>query len=391
MKKVFYLYIFFYFLLLSYLALTLSISPKEALIFYKEKSLLHYIVNLSTTLFGKNGFGLKVFFISLNIINIFLLFNLSLKKLKKAEDALLAAIIFSLLPGFISSSLVVTKVSIIIFFTLLFLNLPKKSAIFLFPIMLLIDRSFAIFFLGIFFYSVYKKDRFMMILSLIFFTLSMYIFGFDVKGKPKNFFLDTFGVYSAIFSPLVFIYFFYVLYRVLVKGKKEIVWFISFVSFIFSLLLSFRQRISFEDFAPFVLIGVIIMVKEFLSSYRVRLPEFRKRYKTIFLIVIGSLILNDMVLIFNKNLYFILKDPKKHFAYNFHISKELASRLKKDRIFCVKTDNKALQYQLKFYDIKRCNDYILTDFRVDETSKKVSIFYKNILLKNYYVSKINNK
>ena len=175
MKKVFYLYIFFYFLLLSYLASTLSISPKEALIFYKEKSLLHYIVNLSTTLFGKNGFGLKVFFISLNIINIFLLFNLSLKKLKKAEDALLAAIIFSLLPGFISSSLVVTKVSIIIFFTLLFLNLPKKSAIFLFPIMLFIDRSFSIFFLGIFFYSVYKKDKFMMILSLIFFTLSMYI------------------------------------------------------------------------------------------------------------------------------------------------------------------------------------------------------------------------
>lgn len=392
MRKLFYLYLVFYFFLLSYLASTLSISPKEAMIFYEEKSLLHYIINFTCSIFGQNGFGLKIFFIVLNIINITLFYKLSLKVLKKEKDAFLASIIFSLLPGFLSSSLVVTKVSIVIFLTLVFLNIKnKKISLLLFPLMLFLDRSFALFFLSLFFYSIYKKDNFLIIVSLTFFTLSMYIFGFDIGGKPKNYFLDTFAVYSAIFSPLIFIYFFYVLYRILIKGTKDIIWFIVFVSFIFSLLLSFRQRVSFEDFAPFALIGVTLMVREFMSSYRVRLPEFRKRYKIAFLIVIGSLLLNDMVLFFNKSLYLFLDNPKKHFAYNFHISKKLADELKKNSIVCAKTYNKELQYQLKFYGIKRCDNYILTDYKVYPFSKKVSIRYKDITLRDYYVSKINNK
>lgn len=392
MRKLFYFYLVFYFFLLSYLASNLYISPREALIFYQENSLLHFITNFSCSIFGKNDLSFRIVFIFINLLNVLLFLKLCLKVLKKEEDALLATLIFSMLPGFISSSVVVTKVSIVLFLTLIFLNIKeKKISILLFPLMLFVDRSFAIFFLSIFFYSLYKKDNFTSIISLVFFALSMLIFGFNAEGKPKNYFLDTFAVYSAIFSPLVFIYFFYVLYRILVKGKKDIIWFISFVAFIFSLILSFRQKISFEDFAPFALVGVVLMVREFMSSYKVRLPEFRKKYKLVFLIVVGSLVLNDLALVFNKSLYIFLDNPKKHFAYNFDISRELAKKLKSMNINCINTNDKKLQYQLKFYNVKKCDKYILTAQKIYPISKKVSILYKNIVLKSYFVSKINNK
>lgn len=394
MRKKLYIYLIFYFFILIFLASSLSISPKEALIVYDSRSMLHCIVNFIINIFGANNISLRLFFIMTNIANILLFFNIATKSLKKENDVLLATIIFSLLPGFISSSLVVNEAPLVIFFTLLFLYFYikfNKKAYLLFPIMLLIDNSFAIFFLALFFYSLYKRDNLTMVLSLLFFTISMYIFGFDVGGKPKNYFLDTFAIYSAIFSPLLFIYFFYTLYRILIKGEKDIVWFISFVAFIFSLLLSFRQRISFEDFAPFVLIGIIFMVKEFFASYRVRVFEFRKRHRVGFFIVISILLLNNFLLIFNKPLYYLIDNPKKHFAYNFHLSNELANRLKSLNILCVDAKNRKLQYQLKFYGIKKCNKYILSDEKICPTSKKVSICYNNIILKEYYVSKINSK
>ncbi|WP_281951128.1 glycosyltransferase family 39 protein [Nitrosophilus kaiyonis] len=393
-KKILYIYLFFYSIFLILISKTIYISPKEALIFYEEKSLLHFITNFTVSLFGKNEIGLRIFFIVVNVTNILLLYDISTKILKKENDALLTAFIFSILPGFLSSSLLINEAPLIIFFTLLFLYFYikfKKIAYTLFPIMLFIDNSFAIFFLSLFFYSLFKKDNLTIIISLIFFTLSMYIFGFDVSGKPKNYFLDTFAIYSAIFSPLIFIYFFYSVYRILIKEKKDIIWFISFVSFLFSLLLSFRQKISVEDFAPFVLIGTPLMIKQFLSSYRVRIPIFRKKHKILFSIVLISVLINDFLLIDNKILYYWIDNPKKHFAYNFHISKQLANSLKKMGITCIKTYDKKLSLQLKFYDICNHSNFILTDRKLYRNSKKVSIRYKKIVLKNYYVSKINNK
>jgi len=393
-KHILFLYLFIYFIFLIFISKDIYISPREAVIFYEDRSLIHYIINFTTSIFGKNEIGLRIFFILSNIANILLLYDISKKILKKESDVLLSAIIFSLLPGFISSSLIISEAPIIIFFTLLFLYFYiklKKIAYILFPIMLFIDNSFAIFFLSLFFYSLYKKDNLTIIVSLLFFTLSMYIYGFDVSGKPKNYFLDIFGIYSAIFSPFVFIYFFYTLYRILIKEEKNIIWFISFVSFVFSLLLSFRQKIYIEDFAPFVLIGIVLMIKVFLSSYRVRIPVYRKKHKILFLFVLITLIFNDLVLVFNKPLYLFIKNPKKHFAYKYHISKILAQNLKKLGINCVKTDDKKLLYQLKFYGICNNSKYLLTKKKIDPNSIKVSIRYKDIILKDYYVSKINKK
>ena len=158
-KRLLYIYLFFYFLILLYLSKNLYISPKEALIFYQEKSLLHYIINFTVSIFGKNEIGLRIFFIIINITNILIFFDISAKILKKESDALLASTIFSILPGFISSSLLVNEAPITIFFTLLFLYIYikfKKKAYILFPIMLFVDNSFAIFFLALFFYSLYK-------------------------------------------------------------------------------------------------------------------------------------------------------------------------------------------------------------------------------------------
>ncbi len=393
-QKILYIYLGIYFLFLLYQASTLSISPTEAQILYNQKSLLHHIVAMEVSLFGNSDIGFRSFFALVNIVNLLLFYDVAKKSLKKESDALFAALILSLLPGFISSSLVVSEAPLVIFLTLLFIYLYKKFRIWsalLFPLMLVVDNSFAVLFISLFFYALYKKERLLILLSLLFFALSMNFYGFDFGGKPRNYFLDTFGIYSAIFSPLVFIYFFYVIYRILVKGPKDLIWFVSFVAFVFSLILSFRQKIAFEDFAPFTLIGVVLMVREFLSSYRVRIVEHRARHKKLFIAVIVSLLINDAILVFNKPLYLVLENPGRHFAYNYHLAKELANILKKMGIKEVYTDDPDLQLQLRFYGIGESLRYKITENKPFRDSVKVSIRYKNIELKRYYVSKLNNK
>jgi hypothetical protein len=45
------------------------------------------------------------------------------------------------------------------------------------------------------------------------------MYSFDTGGKPKGYFLDALGVYAAIFSPLLFLYFIYSMYRILIKEE----------------------------------------------------------------------------------------------------------------------------------------------------------------------------
>ncbi|WP_200763846.1 glycosyltransferase family 39 protein [Nitrosophilus alvini] len=394
-KSILLFYSFAILLLLLVLSNTLHISPDEAKIVFSQ-NYLGRIIGIFLSFFGQSDLSLRLFFVILHIINIWLVYLISLKIVKKEIYALLSAVVYSLLPGVLSSALIVNEAGIVIFLTLLFIYIYQnkkfgKKAYLLFPVMLLADNSFAIFFLSLFFFSLKKKDRLLIFLSLLFFGLSMYLFGFDASGKPRNYFLETFGIYSAVFSPLLFLYFFYTIYRILVKEEKDIVWYISFVSFAFALLLSFRQRIHLEDFAPFAVIALPLMVKVFMNSYKVRIAEHRKKHKLLFAIVAVSLILNDLVLFFNKPLYYLFENPKRHFAYKFHISKPLADSLKKMGIYCVKTSDKTLQKQLRFYGICEKGPFILNKYKINKKAKKVSIRYKNITLETFYVSKINNK
>jgi hypothetical protein len=215
----------------------------------------------------------------------------------------------------------------------------------------------------------------------------MALYGFDTGGKPRGFLVDTFAIYASIFSPLLFIYFFYTIYREGVKGNRHIVWYISATSLAFSLLFSFRQRIYIEDYAPFVVIFLPYMVKNFLQSYRVRLPQFRRKHRYVASITLFILLLNATLTIFNKPLYLFLENPKKHFAYNYNIAKELAAKLKKNNINEIESDQQELLLRLKFYGIREGNRYFVSTNKKYYYDKKISIKYLDKTVATAYIIK----
>ncbi len=373
---------------------TLSISYKEATIFFDERGFLHYLVQFSTQLFGQNDYALRAPFIMMHLMSILLMYQISKFFLKREEDRILSVLVFILLPGIVSSALLVNPASVVIFFTLLFiyLFLRKKEKLYtlLLPLLLLVDNSFIILYLGLVGYGVYAKKRFIMIGASMLFLLGLYMYGFSVGGKPRGYFLDTFAAYALVFSPLIFLYFFYTMYRILVREKKSILWFISFTALMVSILLSFRQRIMIEDFAPFVVVSVPLMVQVFMRSYRTRLPELRRSHNVLFIIVFSFLLLNFYATYFNQYFYRFLDKPSQHFAYKYHIAYELAQKLHALDFNAIHSDDRQMQKRLRFYKIGDSKHYKLTQSSTYHDDSNVTISYISYPIISYDVTKINN-
>ena len=135
-----------------------------------------------------------------------------------------------------------------------------------------------------------------------------------IPSRPTGHFAEIFGLYAALFSPFLFLYFVYTLYRILLRNKKNILWVISFTALTFSLLLSIRQRVALTDFAPYVMIAVPLMVWIYYQSVRVRLPQFQKIYKNAFYVVFAMLIFNTLVILTHRFTYYLSDENPKHFA-----------------------------------------------------------------------------
>jgi len=275
-------------------------------------------------------------------------------------------------------------------FTYLYLKEYKIASHLVLIVALFIDDSFSIFFIALFIYALFQRKTDLLILTLILFSASMYLYGFEIGGKPKGYFVDTLGVYAVIFSPLLFLYFVYAMYRILIKEEKHLIWYISFFSLIVSLLLSMRQRLSLEDFAPFVVLSVPLMVKVFFNSYRVRLPAFRKLHTFFFGLVLVSLVCNTMLIFLNKPLYAVMEDPSKHFAIKYNIAKELADALKAKGITKVSMKDDKMALRLKFYGIAQGKNYKLTSQpEVEEGYEKIDIAYYHKVVKTFYLYRVN--
>ena len=205
-----------------------------------------------------------------------------------------------------------------------------------------------------------------------------YLNGFEASGKPKGYFLDSMAVFAAVFSPLVFIYFIYTLYRIAIKESKGFLWFISITAIGVCMLLSMRQRVELEIFLPFCVIFVPVMVRTFFSSYRSRLPKFRNIHKFLTIIVLATLAINSLVIIFNQYLYLFLDRPSQHFAYKYDIAKDLANKLKSMGITSIST-NQTLSIRLKIYGITDGGNYYLSQKSQKSCQKiKISKFDKTI-------------
>ncbi len=369
---------------------SISISANEAQIFFYSNSIVHYISHIFMGILGQNDLALRLPFIIFHIFSLFLIYKISKLFLKRRTDRILSVVIFALLPGINSAALLVNSASIVIFLTLLFVYLyisnHKLLSYFILMISLFVDNSFSILYLSLIFFAVSKKDNRLLIFSVILFGLSMYMYGFDDGGKPRGYFLDTFGVYSAIFSPFLFLYYIYTLYRILIKEEKNLLWYISFVAFVLSLLLSLRQRVHIEDFAPFATLATPLMVRVFFNSYRVRLPEFRKWHRAVAIFVISFLSVNTFFTFINKPLYLLFENPKRHFAYKYNIAKDLAQVLNKQGVKNINTADRYLALRLKFYGINSGGDKILTQNRYGQKKQKeIQIKYYGKIVARFFI------
>ncbi|MBU0720730.1 hypothetical protein KJ877_05265 [bacterium] len=373
----------------------LSISYTEASLYYGDFSFLQSVIKTSVYLLGQNDFSLRLPMILFHIASAVLLYALSKRYLKDERNRIWLVAIFILLPGVISSAMLVNSAGLVIFGLLLFAYLYEKiSSKYIYALLLVYsfaDGGFSYLFLGLMAFSAYKKKKSFFIINFILFCLSIYIYGLDPKGMPEGHFLDTLGIYSAIFTPIIFVYIFYVLYRRYLTKEIDILWFISTTALLFSLVLSFRQRVEVEHFAPYLIISMPLIAQTFYASYRVRLSAFRTKYKAIFAVSLVFLFFNSSVVFLNKYLYIFLENPEKHFAYEMHIAKELATKLQDGGIHCLQQDSKMAK-RLQFYNISKCNEYILNENKIyDDKSSIVTISYNEIPIYFASVTKVNNK
>ncbi|NOQ31696.1 MAG: hypothetical protein GQ570_11295 [Helicobacteraceae bacterium] len=389
-KLLFLLFLFIDLLMLSYEASTLSISYHEAKLLYSQTTFTHYFITFFLDNYGYSDQVFRNIMIVLHILTVLLFYKISKPYVSRGKDRLWLIVIFMLLPGTISSALLVDVTGIVMLLLFLYIYVFqnfRKYHFLLLVTFVLVDISFAFLYLGIFFFALSRKSIKLLLGSTLLFALTLYIHGFNTSGTPEGHFLDTLGIYIGIFSPIVFIYIFYILYKQLFTKNRDLLWYIAVTALTFSLLLSFRQRIEVQMFAPFVMLAIPLATKSFFNSYRVRLKEFRKKYKTIFFISFLLLIINALVLMFNQQLYGYTV-PQKHFAYRVHVAKELAGELQKRKIECIDMNSNQMQIRLKFYDIELCDRYIMLNKEIAK-SDSVTIRYNDKIVYQKYVSKVH--
>ena len=377
---------------LVWVASILPIGPHEAWVYFTHHDAVAGLMHLGRALFPDADFlNIRFPFLTIHLINLYLFYHLSRLLLKDETAQLTSFLLFLLLPGIVSSAILATSTGLILTLYQLFLYFRlQKNPLYwaVLPLFLLVDRSSVIFYFALSTYALYNRDRSLLGLSVALFTAALLIYGFDVRGKPVNFFVDTVGLYAAIFSPLVFLYFFYAMYRILLKGDRDIIWHIGFVVLILSLALSVRQRIPIEDFAPYVVVAIPAMVRLFFRSYRVRLPQFRKNYFRLAVAVIGVLVINTAILIVHRPFFLLLDRPARHFAAPFYFPYWCAQSLHAADIRAIHVRKREQQMQLRYYNIGD-SDHLRLDKGGCEGCLNVTIRYKNRILQMCHVSKIH--
>jgi hypothetical protein len=360
-----------------------SVAYKELEIFQANIGIIGFLSNLFPNLFFVDIIWIKLPFIIFYSLSAIVFYLLTDDYFKYQKDRVLSVAIFMILPGVNSAALLLNQSIIVVFCTLLYLYLYKKTGkenYFLLLLFLFIDNSFAILYLALFFYSLKKRDNLLLFISLFLFGLSMSFYGFEIGGRPRGYFADTFGIYASIFSPLLFLYFFYAIYRFGIKYERDMYWYLASTALVLSFVFSLRQKVYIEDFAPFVVVAIPVMVKLIMHSIRVRLKEHQLNYRLLGYVLLFSLVVNFGMFVFNKFLYLLLDNPKKHFAYDYHIAKELAFKLKLMGIQNIQVEDNSLQTRLQFYGIKSNGQYKLlkTNFKDKKYDIKIEYFGKTV-------------
>lgn len=377
---------------LLYEASDLSLTYHGAELIYADTPiLLAKIIRFSIEILGANDVALRLPMILMNSLSALLLYLIARPYARHDRERVWLVAIFVMLPGIISSSLLVDSAALVTLGLFLYLFARQRFGYYadlLLPLFAICDASFMFLFAGLAIQAVDEKRYRFLPLYLGLFILCLWYYGFNTGGLPENQFLDTLGLYAAVLSPVIFIYMFYTLYRRVITSQKDTLWYVSSTALVFSLLLSFRQRIEIEHFAPYLIAGLPLGMQTFYHSYRVRLRPFRKRYRVLFILMILTLVLNAGAVFFNKAAYLFLEEPSHYFAYRAHIAKELAEALHDRGVTCATFEGDArMQMRMRFYGIKKCAETVVVPGGIQD-AKNVTIRYYNKEVATFGVTKV---
>ncbi len=352
-KKNFFLFVSFYFAIALLLLIFTPITHKEAFFLYTHKfSLTTFVVQKIYTM-THSLIAIRLPFFIASSLSIIFFFKLAKIYIQKEEFVYLSALVFLLTPGFFVSFIVANYASITIFLLLLTLYLIEKDSKFLmlFPLMLLFFSSTAqfAFFSALFFYAFFHKKIFLAIVSFLLFGISLFFDRYEIGGIPRGHLAELFAVYAVIFSPFYLLALIYALYRFLVKERKNLIWYVTFNAFVFSLLLSIRQKISVTDFSVYMVIGAILVVMVFQKSIQIRLPQFRAIYKRVCQVIIVFLFLETFLIALNYPIYKISNHKIAVIDSSIYTIYKMAKEKK-----CIKKFQKRHENLYRYYHLQKC-------------------------------------
>jgi len=346
-----------YFSILGIVAATTPITPSEAYGFYHSSSITTFLMHIGYILFPSE-FGLRIFFLFFAMLNALLYERVTASFVSRSEDRYVIVMIYLILPGVVASSILANSAVILSFLVLLFLYAYMKKnwlVVTLSLLLLSVVHWSALFLYGILLlYAANRRERWLLIVTII--AVIFYTFSGMEMPLPRdtNNVLELLSIYATVFSPLVFIYLFYVLYRTLLRGERNIIWYISFYSLIISLILSFIYRIRIVDFSPYIMLGTMLMIQSYHASLRVRMRRFQNRYRWVFKIVTISLIVSTLSILLNKPIYRTV--GKEYYALfaPVYAPYDRAKELRSEGKSCVNGIGGKQMDQMKFYQINRC-------------------------------------
>lgn len=346
---------FFYTSLVCYFAYFIPITPNEAFDFYQTDSIISKMMHFGYGL-SQNAFGLRSAFVINAVVSLLLFDIFSNDILKNKKDAMQASAVFSILPAMIFGGAIANIALLALNSVLLYLIFNYRKfyigEVLSLLLLFVIHDASIVFFLSILLYAIFKKEQRTAIYSIIALCGFLYFDrGIEIGGGPRGHFVEIFSIYAALFSPFIFLYFLYVMYRIWVKEDKDIVWSISSFAIFVSILLSIRQRIVVTDFTPYILVGFVLMFKVYFQSIRVRLPKFQKVYKNGFMLSL-SVLISMLIFVFFQPIIFLYNG--QYLFTKIYAPYKIQQDLRSKNLHCFDSKNLKEELQLKFYDISPC-------------------------------------
>jgi len=352
------IFLLLYALALIVVATTTPISPSEAYLFFQGEATPTVLLMHWGSFVVANELGMRLFFLLLGFANAYLFYRLAEDFFTKTEERFLALDFYLMLPGVIVSTVLANDAVIIAFLVLLFLYLHVhgKSIFSLLPLFLLafVHWSALYFYLILALYGLFQKKReifWSAIAAIVFYMM----FGVAIpEPRSGNHFFEMLGVYATIFSPLLFVYLFYALYRTLLRGDRGLLWYISFGTLVISLVLSLQERIKITDFSAYLMPGIIVAIHSYLGSLKVRLKCFQKGYRIFFAIIVSSLVLSSMAILLHQPIYRILGSKYYPVVASVYEPYDRALKLKANGKKCVEESRQKVLDQMRYYGLNTC-------------------------------------